>query len=49
MHLIINWSCYEDIEFVRNEDGTVMLFETEKEAMDYAKTELNFLWKVVKL
>jgi hypothetical protein len=49
MHLIINWSCYGDIEFVRDEDGAVMLFESEKKATEYAGIELNFLWQVVEV
>ncbi len=49
MHLIINWSCYDDIEFVRNEDGTVLLFENKRQAVKYAEGELNFDWIVVDL
>jgi hypothetical protein len=49
MHLIINWSCYDDIELVRNEDGTAMLFENKRQTTKYAEGELNFDWIVVNL
>ncbi len=49
MHIIINWSGHEDIEFVRNEDGSVMLFKTLKEATCYAENELNFYWEIVEV
>ncbi len=49
MHLIINWSCSDDIELVRNEDGTARLFENKRQATKYAESELNFDWIVVDL
>jgi len=49
MHIIVNWSTAEDVELVREEDGTVMLFNTYNDAHDYAREEMNFFWDIVSL
>jgi hypothetical protein len=48
-YVILNWSCPEDAAIVSTQVGVPNVFEREKEAKAYAKKELNFNWKVVRL
>lgn len=45
--VIINWSCINDVSPVYNEDGTVMAFDTHKDAEKYAEEELNHNWQII--
>jgi hypothetical protein len=42
MFIILNWSDKNYVLPVMSEDGTVLLFNTEEEATEYAEEELNF-------
>jgi len=47
---ILNWHfSFEDLSLVFDEDGYPLLFDSRKEAEEYAKENLNFEWKVVGL
>ncbi len=47
---ILSWSFkYKDLSVVLGEDGSPLLFNSETEAEEYAKDNLNFEWKVVDL
>ena len=54
MYVLLNWSDaidYDDVSIVMKDDdsGEPLLFETEEEAEQYAKTELNWYWVAVGL
>lgn len=47
---ILNWHfLFDDLSVVLDEKGYPLLFETRKEAREYAEENLNFEWKVVEL
>ena len=47
---ILNWHFpFEDLSLVFDEDGNPLLFDSKKEAKEYAEENLNFEWKVVGL
>ena len=47
---ILNWRLsYEDLSLVFDEEGYPLLFDSRKEAEEYADENLNFEWKVVGL
>ena len=48
-YVILNWNSIEDISLAYNEDGSVMIFETEKEAKEYAEENFAWNWKVVEV
>jgi hypothetical protein len=47
---ILSWSFqYKELSLVLEEDGSPLLFDSETEAEEYAKGNLNFEWKVIEL
>ena len=49
LYVILNWNFPEDVEIVREDDGTPMLFDDQEEAVQYAEENLNWKYKVVEL
>ena len=50
MYIILNWWCDETLaraNIVIDESGKNLVFDTEKDAEEYAKKELNGYWLVV--
>ncbi len=49
MFIIVQWSCYQDVSIVRNEDGVPVLFIFRREAEHFAKEKLPNHWEIVYL
>ncbi len=49
MFIILNWSDYEDVAIVTEEDGTPKLFKFLRDAEKFARENLNFNWQVAYL
>ena len=47
--LILSWSHEKDVCITTKEDGTPLLFITQKEAEDYAENSHVWYWKVVEI
>ena len=49
MYCIVQYTQGSDAMVITNEDGTAMLFETYEKALKYAKKEINWNFKIVRL
>ena len=49
MYIILNWSYIGDLTVVEDTDDMPKIFKDKEEALEFARKELKYNWKIVDL